>query len=322
MHDLLLAVMRPDTTLQLLGRVGGGFSEELRRSMLSDLKDMVVESEYAEVNSDHVAYQMVQPQWVIEISCLDLISQTTRGTPVNRMVLDYQQNGSHDYKVITKLPLCTIISPQFVRRREDKQVAPQDIRIAQVTDIVEVPFADRDARQMTLPKSDLLRREVFTKDLKGQTMVRKFLLWKTNKESDDEFPAFVVHYTDFSPNRKDPLAREVRVSSSAEQIEQLYAGLKLENIKAGWQNVGDLILPSDAKETSEKESPAANSDPEVSVAAEVKPKASKAKTPRKKGAKVEENPVGTDNPVTENSAATPMPQENPAPAKKSRKKKS
>ena len=34
----------------------------VRRDMLSDLKDMVVESEYAEVNADHVAYQMVQPR--------------------------------------------------------------------------------------------------------------------------------------------------------------------------------------------------------------------------------------------------------------------
>jgi hypothetical protein len=83
-----------------------------------------------------------------------------------------------------------------------------------------------------------LKREVYTKDLKGQTMVRKFLLWKTNKETaSDEFPAYVVHYTDFSPNRKDALAREIRVSSSREQIESLFAGLKAENIKAGWQQI-------------------------------------------------------------------------------------
>ncbi len=62
MHDLLLAVARQDGSLQVLCRVGGGFSQELRRQMLSDLLDMVVESEYAEVNSGHVAYQMVEPK--------------------------------------------------------------------------------------------------------------------------------------------------------------------------------------------------------------------------------------------------------------------
>ncbi len=238
MHDLLLAVMRPEGTLQVLSRVGGGFAEEQRRTMLCDLKDMVVDSEYAEVNGDHVAYQMVRPDWVVEISCLDLISQTTRGGTIDRMVLDYHANGSNSYKVVTRLPLATVISPQFIRRREDKTATPQHIRIAQVTDIVEVPGMDKDSRQMTLPVSQILKREVFTKDLKGQTMIRKFLLWKTNKETaSDEFPAYVAHYTDFSPNRKDALAREIRVSSSSEQIETLFEGFKEANIKAGWQRI-------------------------------------------------------------------------------------
>jgi ATP dependent DNA ligase-like protein len=239
LHDLLMGVQRDDGTLQVLGRVGGGFTEDQRRDMLSDLKDMVVESEYAEVNSDHVAYQMVQPDWVAEVSCLDLISQTTRGGSVDRMVLDFKNNGSKEYRVVTKLPLATVISPQFVRRRDDKKVRPQDVGMRQVTGIVEVPLSDRDARQLTLPLSEILRREVYTKDLKGQTMVRKFVMWKTNKEATDEFPAYVMHFTDFSPNRKDPLSREVRVSSSQTQIEQLLTSLKEENLKAGW-------LPRDA----------------------------------------------------------------------------
>ncbi len=235
LHDMLLGIQRPDTTLQVLGRVGGGFSDDQRREYLSDLKDMAVDSEYAEVNGDNVAYQMVKPEWVVEISCLDLLSETTRGGAINRMVLDYRVNGSKAYHVVTKLPLATIISPQFLRRREDKRVRPDDCGIPQVSNIVEVQYTERDARQLTLPVSEMLRREVYTKDLKGQTMVRKFAMWMTNKEQhSDEFPAYVLHFTDFSPNRKDALAREIRVSNSRSQIEQLLEALKTENIKAGW----------------------------------------------------------------------------------------
>ena len=69
-------------------------------------------------------------------------------------------------------------------------------------------------------------------------MVRKFLIWKTNKETmSEEFPAFVMHYTDFSPNRKTPLAREVRVSNSEEQIRSFYADFIADNIKKGWNEV-------------------------------------------------------------------------------------
>lgn len=236
LHDLLVAVMRPDGTFHILTRVGGGFSDDLRRSMLSDLKDMVVPSEYVEVNSDYVAYQMVKPDWVVEISCLDLISQTTRGGPVNRMVIDFE--GAAGYKVVRRLPLATVISPQFVRRREDKHSHPEEVRIQQVSDRVEVALTDTDAKSFMLPTAQVLKREVFIKKLKGSTMVRKFVMLKTNKESaSDEYPAYVIHYTDFSPNRKDPLARDVLVSNSSDQIEELYAGLKDENIKKGWSPV-------------------------------------------------------------------------------------
>ena len=234
LHDLLAAVMREDGTLHVLTRVGGGFSDDQRRELLGDLKDMVVESEYAEVNADHVAYQMVRPEWVIEITCIDLVSQSAVGSPVSRMVLDWDHNKSI-YHIVRRMPLASVISPQFVRRREDKSVCAADVRLRQLTDLVEVSLSDRNARDVCLPKSEVLRREVFTKQLKGKTMVRKFVMWKTNKEQQsDDYPAYVVHYTDFSPNRKDPLARDIRVSSSQEQIETLWDGLIAANIKKGW----------------------------------------------------------------------------------------
>ncbi len=240
LHDLLVAVMREDGTFQILCRVGGGFDEDERRSLLSDLKDMVVPSEYAEVNSDYVAYQMVRPNWVIEISCLDMISQTTRGGNINRMVLDFDADDTGGYKVVRRLPLATVISPQFVRIREDKQVHPKDVRLAQVSDRVEVAMTELDAKNFKLPKTEILHREVYTKESKGQTMVRKFVVLKTNKEEEtEEYPAFVLHYTDFSPNRKDPLSRDVAVSDSKEQIEALLQTCKDENIKKGWNAVGE-----------------------------------------------------------------------------------
>ncbi len=237
MHDLLLAVARHDGALQVLCRVGGGFSEDDRRQMLSDLKDMVVESEYAEVNGDHVAYQMVRPEWVVEINCLDMISQNTRGSSVNRMVLRFNSESS-EYEVVRRMPLVSVISPQFVRRREDKSFNAHDIRIDQVTEVVPVAKSNVDASELTLPKSQLIQRAVYTKELKGAMMVRKFLMWKTNKESvSEEFPGYVLHYTDFSPNRKVPLAREVRVSSSEAQIQKFWNEFLVANIKKGWNEV-------------------------------------------------------------------------------------
>jgi hypothetical protein len=214
---MLVGLMRKDESFHILGRVGGGFTDEQRREWLSDLKDKPAESNYAEVN-DSVAYQMVKPDTVIEISCLDLVSQNTRGGSVDRMVLGFDK-ASNSYQSIRRLPLASPISPNFVRRREDKVVRQPDLRLQQVSDIVEVTMVDRDARQLSLPKSQILHREVFTKTLKGNLMVRKLLLWKTNKETQGgNYPAFVAYLTDFSPGRATPFDRTIRISNSLEQI--------------------------------------------------------------------------------------------------------
>ncbi len=235
LHDLLLAVMRADGAFHIIGRVGGGFSDEERVNFLSDLKDLVVESEYAEVNSDRVAYQMVRPDWVIEISCLDLVSQTTRGGSIDRMVLHWNADGKQ-WETVRRLPLVSVISPQFVRIRDDKKVHQDDLSLQQLTDLVEIDKADKTAEDLSLPKSDLLRREVRVKELKGNTMVRKLMMWKTNKEEQsDEYPAFVLYLTDFSPNRADPLKREIRVSNDQGQLNGMWEALEKKYFVSGWK---------------------------------------------------------------------------------------
>jgi hypothetical protein len=236
-HDALVAVMRDDGTFHLMGRVGGGFSDELRRSLLSDLKDDVVASEYAEVNSEHVAYQMVRPTRVIEMTCLDLLAATTRGSPIQRMVLSWNASEG-SWGVVRSMPLVNIISPVFKRFREDKQCTPEHVGLSQIERIVPIPESRSSAASLVLPSSEILRREVYTKTMKGQTMVRKLVLWKTNKEEVSEsHPGYVLYLTDYSPNRKTPLEREIRVSNDKAQLDVMWDELAKEKLGRGWAKV-------------------------------------------------------------------------------------
>jgi hypothetical protein len=282
--------------------VGGGFSNDDRRAFLSDLKDLIVTSDYAEVN-DQVAYHMVKPEVIIEISVLDMFSQSTRGASIKKMVLQYDPVKQH-YGIVRLLPMVGLISPQYVRRRDDKKVNTQDLRMQQVTDIVEVPLADRDARQLQLPKSELLRREVHTKQLKGATMVRKLLMWKTNKERDtDEFPAYVLHLTDFSPNRKTPLEREIRVSSSRDQIEELWRELAEESFVKGWTPAAASFSATAATGVTRAGSPPPVAAPAPAPEAEA--------LPAKKSRKKVEPAVTSEPPPPEPAAETAKPAKKP-----------
>jgi hypothetical protein len=248
---------------------------------------------------------MVRPEWIIEISVLDLIAQTTRGMPINKMALHWNAKEQR-YENVRRLPLVGLISPQFVRRRDDKSFSQMDIRLQQVTDLVDVPLADRDARQLNLPTSQVLRREVCRKELKGQTMVRKLVMWQTNKEREgDDFPAYVIHSTDFSPNRKTPLEREIRVSSSREQIEQLWKELAAEAFTKGW--VPAAGMPPVASPAKAEEKPPAAKETSTMVADSPPPKRGKKTT----------SPKSTAEP----SDVSESPDAKPAPKKRAGSKK-
>jgi hypothetical protein len=235
LHDMLLAVVREDGTFQIVSRVGGGFTEEQRAEFLVKLKGMVVESDFREVNSDRVAYQMIKPGLVVEIECLDLVSRTSRDNTIDRMVLEWNSKDSK-WEGVRSMPLCSLLSPQFLRFRDDKTASAADVRMSQLSDLVEIPEINRAAEEIKLPSSTLLKRAVAVKDSRGSKMVRKILLWKTNKEeASRDYPAYVLHVTNFSVNRKTPLEFDLRVTKSASQAETMFAELKKELFVTGWK---------------------------------------------------------------------------------------
>jgi len=135
------------------------------------------------------------------------------------------------------MPLASVISPQFIRVRDDKEANVEDVSIRQLEAFIMVEEAETSAREELAPESELIERVVYTKVMKGQRMVRKLLLWKTNKESTANYPGYVVYLTDFSPNRQNPLEREVRVAKTEAAARKWFQRLADENFVGGWEKV-------------------------------------------------------------------------------------
>lgn len=232
LHDLLVAVMRDDGTMQELTRVGGGFTEDDRKEFAKELRKRIAPSDYVAVNNDYVAYEMIKPGPVIEISCLDMIAERARGGPVNRMVLEW--DGKR-YSALSRMPLVSVISPQFIRTRDDKEAVVDDVNIRQVSDLVKVPEVNKSAHADDAPPSEIIERQVYSKTMKGSKMVRKLLIWKTNKGDRADFPEYVVYLTDFSPNRQNPLERDIKIASTEKAALQLFDELAKKNFVGGWE---------------------------------------------------------------------------------------
>ncbi len=227
LRNILLAAMHADGTLQVVGKAGGGFSDEQRREWLVQLAAMRTPSEFVEVAERQTAFEMVSPQWVVECTCIDMLTEDG-GRPVSKMRLNHSADTG--YTTAGAHPCVNMISPVFIRRRDDKSVNATDLRFSQISEVVELGSKEAAAGE----KSQPIKREVYTKEAKGEVAVRKFVAWKTNKETTGKYPAYVLVYTDFSASRSEPLKQDITVAPTEEAARALFAQAVAENIKKGW----------------------------------------------------------------------------------------
>jgi len=230
-RDLMFAVRHDDGAFQVFATSGNGMTEDQRSDWLTKLSPDVVESSYVQTDSRGIAYQMVTPKFVCEISVGELIPENSQGKTKYNALLAFE-----DGKWVAKGRTAGVAAlfPVVERVREDKKPEPPDVRVTQLSDLC--PFAARSAA-VALPKSTLLKRKVFKKESKGKVMLQKFVTWKTNKESDPRYPAYVFHYTDYSSGRKDPLKKDLRIAATEEQIISIFDSFITENVTKGWNEI-------------------------------------------------------------------------------------
>lgn len=233
-RDLLVAVIEETGAIREIASVGNGLSDGLRNDLYSRLKERHVDSEFIKTDSRNIAFQMVKPEIVVEISAVDYVAENSAGEPKRNALLDYDPVSG--YTCMQQAPGVSLHSPVFIRERDDKTAIAADVPLKQLTDIVEF---SNDARQTSalLGRSEVLVRRVFIKKIGLKRLVQKYVIWKTNKESDPRFPAYVLHLTDYNYSRREQLCRDIRVSSSRAQIMQLLDEMLLMNIKKGWEEI-------------------------------------------------------------------------------------
>jgi hypothetical protein len=235
-RSLLLGLQRAEGMIQLLGACGNLPGEAMRRELLAELLSLECPSSFRHSSSDGNLYRFVNPEVVLELSCTDLQSEDSSGDPIRRWVLRHDAHGT--WQPIVDAISVSMIHPVVVRRRTDKQANALDVRISQLKEVL--PDLDPNAvlEPRLLPKSTLVRRQVWSKEGKGGLAVRKLLLWKSGKDDVwPGWPAWVVHFTDYSPDRKTPLDRTIRTALSEAEAEAIADALISENIKKGWEEV-------------------------------------------------------------------------------------
>ena len=86
-----------------------------------------------------------------------------------------------------------------------------------------------------LAKSEITKIQTFVKESKKGKAIRKFMLWKTNKEQTGVFPPYVFYYLDYSEGRKDPIKRDLNPFDDEKKALDFFNLAIEENVKKGWE---------------------------------------------------------------------------------------
>lgn len=232
-RDLMFAVRREDGLFQMFAVGSAGLSEKERKTIAGSLSKAHAESQYVLSDSRGIAYQMVRPEQVYELSVIELVSQGNDGKIRMNPLLKF--DDAKGWLLEGNTPGVSVLGLSIVQERTDKKPTESDIRVTQLTDIC--PFEELGASVVKLEPSTLLERRVFKKESGGKVMIHKFLIWKTNKEASGRYPAYVFYHTDFSSGRKEMLKRDLATSSDEAQIRAIFVAEIEANVKKGWMEV-------------------------------------------------------------------------------------
>ena len=232
-RDLMFAVRREDGLFQMFALGSTGMTDEQRAEIAQRLSQKHVESQYVLSDSRGIAYQMVKPEMVFEISVLEFVARGNDDKIRMNPLLKYDDAQGWLMEGVT--PGVSVLGITLERERTDKQPTETDIRISQISDIC--PFEEPEGGSAKLEASTLLERHVYKKVSGEKVMLHKFLIWKTNKEQSGRYPAYVFFHTDFSSGRKDMIKRDMAYSSDEQQIRDILAAEIADNIKKGWEEI-------------------------------------------------------------------------------------
>lgn len=232
-RSLMFAMRRPDGLFQMFTQGSTGMTDEQRADVANRLSTMHVDSQYVLSDSRGIAYQMVRPQLVFEISVHELVAcGNDDKVRINPLLFFDTEKG---WLLQGNTPGVSALSVVVEGERPDKQPDETAVRVSQLTDLT--PFEEVAPDTLETPASTLLSRKVFKKTSGAKTMIHKFLLWKTNKEHTGRYPAYIIYHTDFSNGRKEMIKRDMLYTNDETQAWQLLDAEVAANIKKGWVEI-------------------------------------------------------------------------------------
>ena len=231
-RDLLFAVMEPSGIYRIFASGSNGLSDKQLKILEQNLSALKVSSNLIYTDSQGVAFQMIKPEFVFEITATDFANTNCLNDSFKNYILEYSDKKGWNMK--GKVPGVATYNLSIVRLREDKKCLEPDIAVHQLQDLCPFPNAEKSIKPEKLSDSTIIERKVFFKQIGKRKYVKKFVLLKTNKEKTELYSKYILHFTDFSSGRAEKMKISVWPSSSKTELLEKMEKLIYISIKSGW----------------------------------------------------------------------------------------
>lgn len=234
-RDLLFAVMEPSGLYRIFAAGGNGLSMEQRKLLEYTLSQKTVESNLIYTDSQGVAFQLVKPEFIFEVTAIDFATENCLHEAYKNFIAEYTEEKG--WLIKGKAPGVATYSLSIVRLRDDKKNVEPDISVHQLQDICPFPMADTSITLKEKIPGTIIEQKTFYKKSGKQAYIKKYVIVKTNKEITGEFPKFFLHTTDYSATRKEKMKISVYCSSDKNELQEKMNMLIYNTIRSGWSNV-------------------------------------------------------------------------------------
>ena len=214
----------------------GNIPTNIRKDLYKKLIKLKVSSNFQKIASNGSAYNFVKPEIVCEIKLLEFQGDKSNDEPIRHLKYEYSNKSLN---ATGRSRSVSILNCNVINIRSDKKANFEDCGIDQIIKVSGIPKSEfNEINNKDLPKSKIIKKEIFKKESKKGTAIRKFLFWKSNKEKKSDYPSYLCYYLDYSEGRSDPIKRKLYPFEDEKLGLNHFKNLVSENIKKGWEKHG------------------------------------------------------------------------------------
>lgn len=234
LRSISFGIFKNQNSVLFIGSSGNFDSSIQKNDLLSQLQKNIVSCDYIHTASNGAAYQFVNPNIVVRVKFFDFQIEKSDENTIKKPLFFYENNT---LQCIGKNQSLSLIASVVEEIRSDKQATIEQCGLSQITRLsgLDEDYFNTSLDFNKLAKSEIRQIKTFVKESKKGRAIRKFMLWKTNKQDTGAYPNYIFYYLDYSEGRKDPMKRDLKPFEEEKIAIKFFNASMEENVKKGWE---------------------------------------------------------------------------------------